>query len=191
MTLATLHPVILSVTETDRSLERRERVRALSRHARRAVAHSCDISGLRLDRFPKDADGVPLPVNGVYWSLSHKPSVVGGIAATVPVGIDLETVRPMRAGVMARTAEPAEWGLAGGRSLQAFFRFWTAKEAVLKAVGVGFAGMSRCRVVEITDDTHMRLTYDAQSWPVQHCWFGGHVAAVTARAFTVSWTVHA
>ena len=189
MSITALYPVILPVSDADRALVRGERVRALSRHARRAVACSCDISGLRLDRYPKNDDGVPQPLHGVYWSLSHKGEVVGGVAARTPVGIDLETVRPVRDGVMDRVAGESEWQMAGGRTLDVFFRFWTAKEAVLKAVGIGFAGMSRCRVVEIVDDTHMRLAYDTQPWPVQHHWFGNHVAAITARAFTVCWTV--
>ena len=68
-----------------------------------------------------------------------------------------------------------------------FFRFWTAKEAVLKAVGKGIAGISRCRVVEIVDDTRMILTYDNIRWPVAHFWFDDHVAAVTPHYFSVSW----
>jgi 4'-phosphopantetheinyl transferase len=186
----TLYPVILPVSDADRALVRGDRVRALSRHARQAVRLSCAMSGLRLDHFPKDAGGVPLPVDGVYWSLSHKHAVVGGVAAPLPVGIDLETVRPVKDGVMDRVAGPVEWQMAGGRSLDAFFRFWTAKEAVLKAVGIGFAGMSRCRVIDITGATRMLLVFDAQRWPVEHHWFGGHVAAITAREVTVSWTIH-
>ena len=185
----TLHPVILPVSAADRALVRGERVRALSRCARHAVALSCEMSGLRLDHFPKDADGVPMPVDGVYWSLSHKSAVVGGVAAPLPVGIDLETVRPVSEGVMDRIATAAEWRLVGGRSLDTFFRFWTAKEAVLKAEGIGFAGMSRCRVLDITDDARMLLAFDDRRWPVEHHWFGGHVAAITAGDATVAWSV--
>ena len=187
--VTTLHPVILPVSEADRALVRGDRVRALSRRARHAVTLSGDMSGLRLDDFPKDADGVPLPVDGIYWSLSHKNEVVGGVAASFPVGIDLETVRPVKAGVMDRVAGPMEWQIAGGRSLHAFFRFWTAKEAVLKAVGIGFAGMSRCHVVGISNDTQMLLTFDGHPWPVEHHWFSGHVAAITTGNVSVAWSV--
>ena len=50
---------------------------------------------------------------------------------------------------------------------------------MLKAVGKGMVGLSRCRVVAIIDDTRMTLTYDETRWPVVHCWFDGHVAALT------------
>lgn len=184
-----LRPVILPVSPSDRMLKGRDRVRALSRQARQALSDSCAISGLRLDHFPKNETGVPQPVDGVYWSISHKSDVVGGVAATVPVGFDLETIGPVSDAVMKRAAGPMEWQMAGGVSRRTFFRFWTAKEAVLKAVGIGFAGMSRCRVVEIADDTRMVLAYDTIRWPVCHHWFDEHVAAVTARGFRVAWTV--
>ena len=184
-----LYPVILPVSGADQALVRGERVRALSRLARVAVTRSAALSGLKLGDFPKAGNGAPLPIDGVYWSLSHKNAVVGGVAAPVAVGIDLETVRPVSEAVMDRIATAAERRMAGGRTLDTFFRFWTAKEAVLKAVGIGFAGMSRCRVLDIMDDTRMLLAFDARRWPVEHHWFGGHVAAITAGDFTVAWSV--
>ena len=188
--VTTLHPVILPVSGADQALVGGERVRALSRRARVAVTRSAVLSGLKLGDFPKADSGAPLPMDGVYWSLSHKNEIVGGVAAPAAVGIDLETLRPIQDGVMTRVAEAAEWRMAGGRSLDTFFRFWTAKEAVLKAVGIGFAGISRCRIVEIVDETHMLLAFDGQRWPVEHHWFGRHVAAITTGNATVDWSVH-
>jgi 4'-phosphopantetheinyl transferase len=179
----------MPVPDTERSLAGRQKVRSLSRLARQALKHSCRISGLRLDRFPKDADGVPLPVEGVHWSISHKSDVVGGVAAPLPVGFDLETLRPVNDALLARVADAEEWRLASGQGQKAFFRFWTAKEAVLKAEGKGFAGLSRCRIVEIADETRMVLTFDGRRWPVIHYWFDGHVAALTPHQLEVSWRI--
>ena len=184
-----IYPVILPVPEIDRQFKGREKVKSLSRYARLALEQSCAKSGFRLEDLPKDDQGVPLPVDGVYWSLSHKSAIVGGVAAALPVGLDLETVRPVNRALLARVADDAEWRLIDNRDAAAFFCFWTAKEAVLKAVGKGMAGLSRCRIVEIETPTRMILTYDNHPWPVEHRWFGDHVAAMTAQQGTVVWSV--
>ena len=189
-TVTTLHPVIVPVSGNDQMLRGREKVARLSQLARSALQRSCRISGLRLDCLPKDEDGVPLPVAGVYWSLSHKSEVVGGVAAPTPVGFDLETLRPINSGLMDRVADAEEWRLVDGkRTEKNFFRFWTAKEAVLKAEGKGFAGLPRCRIVRVVDAVRMVLAFDARRWPVAHLWFDDHVAAITSHRFTVDWRV--
>ncbi len=187
-TSTTLYPVILPVPEIDQGRKGREKVQALSRLARLALTKSCEKSGLCLDTLPKNGKGVPLPVGGVYWSLTHKSDIVGGVAGLLPVGIDLETIRPVSDALLAKVAADDEWLLARGDRQKNFFRFWTAKEAVLKAVGKGMLGLSRCRVKDIIDDTRMTLVYDEISWPVVHVWFDGHVAALTPHHFDVSWT---
>ena len=184
----TIHPVILPVPPVDQALTGREKVKALSRHARAALMQSCHQSGLRLKTLPKNEKGVPLPVNGIYWSLSHKSGIVGGVAAPLPVGLDLETIRPVSDGLMRKIADDDEWALAAGDRLALFFRFWTAKEAVLKAVGKGIAGLSRCRIAEIHDDFRMTVTYDADRWPVVHRQIDNHMAALTPHHYRVAWT---
>jgi len=184
----TIFPVILPVSDADQRLKGRDKVKALSRLARSALMKSCEKSGLHLETFPKNQKGVPLPVGGVHWSLTHKSDMVGGVAALLPVGMDLETIRPVTDALLAKVANDEEWRLVGGDQQINFFRFWTAKEAVLKAVGKGMAGLSRCRVAAVLDDTRMTLTYDESRWPVAHFWFDGRVAALTAQHFSVSWT---
>jgi len=183
----TIYPVILPVPEIDRQRKGREKVKLLSHYARQALERSCAKSKFHLKVLPKDDKGVPLPVNGIYWSLSHKSDIVGGVAAMLPVGLDLETVRPVKPALLAKVADDAEWRLAGDRETEAFFRFWTAKEAVLKAVGKGMAGLSRCRIVEVQTPTRMILTYDNLHWPVEHRWFGHHVAAIAVQHGSVVW----
>ncbi|BBO71804.1 hypothetical protein DSCA_57340 [Desulfosarcina alkanivorans] len=188
-TPALLYPVILPVSRTDRHLKGRDKVQALSRLARSALTLSCRRSGLRLNTLPKDERGVPLPVDGIHWSLTHKSNVVGGVAAPFPVGLDLETLRPVSDALLAKVADADEWRLVGDDRQRHFFRFWTAKEAVLKAVGRGMAGLSRCRVTAVVDDTRMMLAYDDTPWPVNHFWFDGHVAAITPHRLDVSWAL--
>jgi len=183
-----IFPVILPVSGADKRLKGRDKVKALSRLARSALMTSCEKSGLSLETFPKNDKGVPLPVGGVHWSLTHKSDMVGGVASLSPVGMDLEVIRPVNHALLAKVADDDEWRLVNGDRQHAFFRFWTAKEAVLKAVGKGMVGLSRCRVVAVVDDTRMTLAYDDTRWPVAHFWFDGRVAALTAQHFSVSWT---
>ena len=182
-----LNPVISSVPASDRHLTGREKVTYLSRFARSVLARSCSLNGFRLDSLPKDPKGVPLPVNGVHWSLTHKGDAVGAVAAPLPVGIDLEILRPVNPSLFAKVADEKEWERVGARRLNHFFRLWTAKEAILKAVGRGISGLSHCKVLRIEDPTHMELVYDGTCWTIEHFWFRGHVAALTAYDFTVQW----
>jgi 4'-phosphopantetheinyl transferase len=188
-TASTLYPVILPVPGAEQHLKGRDKVQALSRLARSALTLSSRRSGLTLGALPKDAKGVPLPVDGVHWSLTHKSDVVGGVVSPLPVGLDLETLRPVSDALLGKVADADEWQLVGQDRQRGFFRFWTAKEAVLKAVGKGVAGLSRCRVKAVADDTRMTLVYDDIRWSVAHFWFDGHVAAITPHHFDVIWTI--
>jgi 4'-phosphopantetheinyl transferase len=185
----TLYPVLIPVPEDTQALKGRDKVAALSRLAREALTQSCEKSGLKLDGYPKGENGAPIPVDGVHWSVSHKAGIVGGVAAPLPIGLDLETIRPVSDGMMAKVAGDAEWRQVAGDRQRIFFRFWTAKEAVLKAAGIGITGLAHCRVVERIDDTHMTLTYAGRRWPVSHFWVGRHVAAITSYTFDLNWTV--
>ena len=147
-----LRAVILSVPETARTLPPRERVAFLSRHARKALQISAAESNLTIGAALKDRDGRPQPVKGVYWSLTHKPAYVGAIVARRLIGIDIETIVQRKTeALFDKVADSDEWALIGSRSWEGFHRYWTAKEAVLKADGTGLEGLSRCRVVAIPD----------------------------------------
>lgn len=185
----TLFPVIRPVSGADQRLKGRDKVKALSRLARSALMQSCEKSGLYLGALLKNEKGVPIPVDGVYWSLTHKSEMVGGVAALLPVGMDIETIRPVSGALLAKVAGRDEWRLVEGDRQVNFFRLWTAKEAVLKAVGKGMVGLSRCRVAAVLDETRMTLTFDGHRWPVAHFFFDGHVAALTAPHFSVSWVL--
>lgn len=176
----TLQPVILKVPPYQRFPRGRERVRALSRMAREAAKQSALLNGLTSMTFWKNDDGAPIPNNGVYWSITHKSDFVGGVVAEKPVGIDIEKKRETHPGLMEKIAGKKEWALVESRSDIIFYRFWTAKEAVLKAMGVGFNGLSNCRIVEIIDDIRLVATYKDNPFNVHQTWFTQtHIAAVT------------
>jgi 4'-phosphopantetheinyl transferase len=184
----TIHPVIMAVPEPDLGLKGRDKVAALGRHARQALAHSALFSGVQLGPLDKNDHGAPLPSNGIHWSLTHKERYVAAVAAPHPVGIDIERMRPVRQGMHQHLAGDREWALAPEITQTLFFRYWTAKEAVLKAVGKGLTGLSRCRVDAIVDEDHLILAFEDSQWTVVHFWgTKEHIVTVTADRVSVQW----
>lgn len=96
------------------------------------------------------------------WSHSGDQAVVA-VATDIEVGIDIERAdRRVRARALAqRFFAPAEtdWlaGLAPAVHERAFLRIWTAKEAVLKALGAGIAAGLDKVTVEARPDGQLRL----------------------------------
>lgn len=184
----TIYPVVLPVPESDRHLTGRQKVAALSRHARYALAYSAQKSGLVLPDLPKDEDGVPLPIDGNYWSLTHKMAYVGGVVSRKKVGMDIEKIRPCSPPLFRKTATEDEWALSDVDPTSLFFRYWTAKESVLKASGTGVKDLLKCRIVTVPDDTHLIIDYRNENWSIEHVFFGGHIASVTKNGDCVDWT---
>ncbi len=185
---ATITPVILPVPETVRRMAPAARVRALSDLARQALVRSAERLQVVLGPLQKDARGAPIPVAGFHWSLTHKPLFAGAVLAPAVVGLDLEALRPCSPALYRRTATDSEWALIGGDDPQIiFFRCWTAKEAVLKAVGEGLRDWSRCRIHQVSDGRRLVVDYRNTLWPVEHFFFQGHVASIAGSGFRVKW----
>jgi 4'-phosphopantetheinyl transferase len=80
--------------------------------------------------------------SSLHFSLSHSQSfAVLAVARRLPVGVDVEEVRPMEPEVAAAHFSASELSdlsaLQGEAWLGGFYRCWTRKEAILKAEGVG------------------------------------------------------
>ena len=103
------------------------------------------------------------------------------------MGIDIERVKPCSQRLYQRVADLEEWGLAPEVSPTIFFRYWTAKEAVLKAGGVGLVGLSQCRILKIVDDSHLIIGYRNRHWRIEQVQFDDHIASVVQDNYTVQW----
>jgi 4'-phosphopantetheinyl transferase len=183
-----IYPVILAVPEKDRQLTGREKVAGLSRHARRALEISAQKSGIALVDLQKDEKGAPLPFNGNYWSVTHKLQYVGGVVAAGRIGIDIEKIRPCSEALLKKTVDDSEWSLADADRIPLFFRYWTSKECVLKAVGIGIRDLSKCRIVQVVDDDNLVVNYDGKLWHVEHTFFDGHIASIIKNGWNIHWT---
>jgi 4'-phosphopantetheinyl transferase len=183
----TIYPVVLKVPEEKAALKGREKVRFLSEFARVALRRSAARLGVRLPKLQKKENGAPVPSEGIYWSLAHKSRYVAAVAVPRPVGIDIEQLRPVKDGLAERIAASEEWRLFPGDRHLAFFRCWTAKEAVLKAEGVGIAGLADCRIVAVDGPHRLSAVYRGTTWTVDSRLQDEHLTAVAGNGLNLSW----
>ena len=182
----TLHPVMFSIPSAQ-NLDSAGRVGRQRRFSRAALRRCAELSGAPLDGWEQDERGAGIANEGFHWSVSHKPDYAAAIISTEPVGIDIERIKPRTSDHFDEVGSDEGWGVLGGRSLENFFKLWTAKEAALKAEGVGMAGWDRCRVVSVNQDGAIQLTCGEATYSVLHSQRGDHVVAVTAGAGGVEW----
>ena len=187
----TLFPVILPVPESVICLTGRQKVRALSRHARTAACRSAFRAGfgpLDPSGFTKTPSGVPRPRSGLYWSVSHKPSRVCGVVSRDPVGIDIEEIRPVSDRLFRRivSGKEAEMFDVSSRK-EIFFRVFTAKEAALKQFGAGLSRLDRVCVVRVDGCRQLTLALGDVKTKVAHFYLDGCLASVTKGVFEVDW----
>ncbi|MBI9088188.1 MAG: 4'-phosphopantetheinyl transferase superfamily protein [Desulfobacterium sp.] len=166
----------------------RPRVKALGDYARQSLRISGERSGFYPGMLLKGTAGEPLPCGGVHWSISHKPECVAGVVSHVPGGIDIERVKPVSDNLFNKILAPEEAACFGESDrVEAFFKTFTAKEAVLKTHGVGLAGLSRVRVVAAPTPLVTRLDYQGDVCTVAHFWVDGHIASVVREGVDVVW----
>jgi 4'-phosphopantetheinyl transferase len=186
-----IYPVILRVPAEISDFKPKERVAFLSRHARRALEISAVKSGISMGKFKKDGNGAPLPFEGIFWSLTHKRGYVGGVVAPAPIGIDIEEIKPCSQGLFKKTAAEKEWALTKTEKTPwiTFFRYWTSKEAVLKACGTGIKDLLKCRIHRIIDDQHLEIVYRDGIWQVEHFFFDSHIASIVDPDSHIDWAI--
>ena len=188
-----LKPVIMPVVKTKEDfVTMREFVVFLSRFARQAVVISAKKTGVKIfaDDLLKDKSGVPLLSKNFFWSLSHKPDYVAGIVSSSKVGIDIEKIYLPLKSMYKKVASDKEWKLVEDTCrATAFFRYWTAKEAVLKAEGTGIKDLLRCYVHQIVSDQEVILFYKGKQWLIEHFFFNNYIAAIVKNSSKVDWTL--
>jgi 4'-phosphopantetheinyl transferase len=184
----TLFPVVMPVIEAAHKPSGKDKVDHLSLIAREALRLSARRSGVKLQELPKDEDGVPCPVGGIYWSLSHKPKYVAAVISKGKVGIDIEEMKPRAESLFARVASDEEWRLKN-KSWDTLYRYWTAKEAVLKLIGIGIGGLRTCRVTSVPDENHITLDYRRQSFLVEQLRHKNHIVSVLKDDNQIEWIV--
>jgi 4'-phosphopantetheinyl transferase len=184
----TLFPVVMPVIEAGYKPSGKEKVDRLSRSAREALRLSAQKSQLKLGELLKDEKGIPCPVAGIYWSLSHKPKYVAAVVSKDKIGIDIEEMTPRAESLFARVASDEEWELQE-KSWDTLFRYWTAKEAILKVIGIGIGGLKICRITSVPDENHITLDYEGQIFLVEQLRYKNHIVSVLKDDNKIEWVV--
>ncbi|KRR18065.1 hypothetical protein CQ14_41065 [Bradyrhizobium lablabi] len=142
---------VLDAKETDRMarfLHIEDRMGYLAAHAGARLLLGA-IAGRAADglRFEQSALGKPVLVDApaeLDFSLSHARGAVAVAAAHMPIGVDIEPLRHISdmdaMSEIALAAEERRELAKAPATLRPrlFLRYWTLKEAILKAAGVGF-----------------------------------------------------
>ncbi|HKO54622.1 MAG TPA: 4'-phosphopantetheinyl transferase superfamily protein [Thermoanaerobaculia bacterium] len=111
--------------------------------------------------------GKPRLASGeLHFNISHSGELVAVAIAMEPVGIDVEEIRPTRELLaIARRFFSAEEARRVEQDADQFFRVWTAKEAIVKAIGSGvFDNLRSFTVPE--DATEPAIVQGREGWVV-------------------------
>ncbi|MFI6392316.1 4'-phosphopantetheinyl transferase family protein [Nonomuraea sp. NPDC050540] len=186
----------LSEAECERALrfadplERRRWVVARST-LKRILGELCGIPAARLAFSTEDGGRPRLDHRGLDFNLSH--SGEWALIAVAPegrrVGVDVERISSDAdiLDLAARMYQPEEAERVRAAGAPEFFRLWTAKEAYIKATGVGLAGLRDTRVTPAYEGSAALVgsrSLDGE-WPVR--WLDvapGYAAALVTTAST-------
>ena len=119
--------------------------------------------------------------SGLHFNLSHSNERVLIAVSRVPVGVDIEFIRPLKdcEAIARRFFSEAEqsalFSVPPERKLEAFFTCWTRKEAYVKAVGDGLSIPLRSFDVTFLEDQDPALTVRATAAQGER-WFVSHLA---------------
>ena len=121
-----------------------DQMRCLCGHhlAREMLSEKLGCSPLSLE-FSRTEKGKPYLVNGNWhFNISHSGNFVACAIAKNPIGIDIEELRSVKESLCKKVCTEEELSFVysdGEFSSRQFLQLWTAKEAVLKQIGIGIS----------------------------------------------------
>ncbi|MEH2331393.1 4'-phosphopantetheinyl transferase HetI [Nostoc sp.] len=127
--------------------------------------------------------------SGLAFNLSHSQGLgLCAVNCTCQIGVDLEYIRPMsdlealaKRFFLAREYEMLR-SLSHNQQQEVFFRYWTCKEAYLKATGDGLSQLEQIEVsLTLTESAKLQITEDWSLFELVPA--NNYVAAVAVENF--------
>lgn len=117
-----------------------------------------------------------------HFSLSHSGEWAVCALSDAPIGVDVERYRPLSYLALSRRyftlAETEQLHECGDEEREAlFFRLWTEKESVLKAIGRGLPALSQCE--KFIEQGYRVRSYPLNGYALSVCTTGEFPAELT------------
>lgn len=181
----------------DRFLRTEDRARFVESHAALRLILAGYVNRRPQDlSFVQEADGKPVLAShhraGLHFNLSHSGSfALVAVSTETPIGVDVEAIRPVGDPLAIARAHfhPREITalVQMPRSLQAsaFFRLWTRKEAVVKALGTGLMHPLDGFDVSVAEPSTLSVTWEGadplgSGWSLSNLDLGPEAAGAVA-----------
>lgn len=107
----------------------------------------------------------------LHFSISHSQEWVAcAFSKEQVVGLDVEVPRPIKKAHFRHSFSLKEWDeITAEEGLHTFYQYWTAKEAVLKATGLGLGHLLDMTLVDLKE-AYVKLPQEDQAshWQLQH-----------------------
>jgi 4'-phosphopantetheinyl transferase len=138
-------------------------------------------SPLTLEQIHYTPERKPFFPGGPNFNISHSGNrVVCGLSTNGRVGVDIEFIKPISFEDFQTQFTPKEWTAIRGASdpVAAFYRFWTAKESLIKADGRGLG----IPLLDLDVTEYKPVPLDGATWTFQilnH--FPGYAGHVTTE----------
>jgi 4'-phosphopantetheinyl transferase len=174
-----LYPVIRKIKPNFVNNDLKNKLEILRIYAIKSLHASGKKSGFFPGKLEKGKNGQPLPSNNVFWSVSHKDEYAAGLVSKSVAGIDIEKLKDVSPPLFNKIVSPKEKKrFKADADDIIFFRCFTAKEAVLKAVGIGLVGLHDIVVIKTEDSLNTWLKYKDIEYKVEHIFFDKYIASV-------------
>lgn len=147
--------------------------------------------GGRLPHIHRGTWGKPFFLRSdMEFSLTHTKTMAFCALSDQPVGVDAETIRPVRPRVPERTMNPLEleWMETMDDRDEAFLQLWTAKEAWVKLTGRGLEGRPKEIALAMGEDAPIGVVGQQVSFQ-WHREDQVIVTVCTARAVEAQWVI--
>ncbi|MBQ8015551.1 MAG: 4'-phosphopantetheinyl transferase superfamily protein [Clostridia bacterium] len=160
----------------------------MERYLRKTDKARCLAAGLLLryafgeedaSRITADSFGKPCLPEGPFFNLSHSGDKVVLLVSDRPSGVDIEQIAPWSEAVAKRVFTPKEqkW-LEAQSGTDAFYRLWTAKESIMKALGLGFRLPPES--FEVSTEENVPNSVCARDWYLRWAEIDGHILCCAA-----------